>query len=153
MNFRLINGLLACSLLFSANGYAAVKIVECEDENGNRSFQKTCPPGFTEVGSKKFSTGSGSAGDGAQSSSDIQVTMYMIPDCESCDVVREFLQTRNISVTEKDVSEDIELQKELSDLAGSLQVPTTVIGEEKLTGFSRSNFISALKKAGYQEES
>lgn len=136
--------------LYSIHAFAAVKIVECEDEAGNRSFQTTCPPGHTQLSEKKIKTGSDT--DKAKSkASNINATLYVIPDCEACDEIKEFLDNRNISYTEKNVNEDIELQKELTDLTGSLKVPTTVIGDEVLTGYSRSKFMDLLKKAGYEE--
>lgn len=153
MNSVITNIALMVTLLFPLQAMAAVKIVECQDDDGNRTFQKTCPPGTTEVGAKQFSTGSGSAGAGAGQSVNIQATLYVIPDCEACEEVKEFLGSRNIPVTEKNVSDDIQLQNELTELTGALQVPTTVIGEEILTGYSRSNFLQALKKAGYEEDS
>lgn len=151
MNSVITKSALMISLLFSLQAMAAVKIVECEDDEGNRTFQKTCPPGTTEVGAKQFSTGSGSAGAGQET--DIQATLYLIPDCEACEEVKEFLGSRNIPITEKNVSDDLQLQNELTELTGALQVPTTIIGEEILTGYSRTNFLQALKKAGYEEES
>ncbi len=129
---------------------AAVKIVECEDEEGNRSFQKVCPTGSTIVSEKKVSTGVSS--DTSSKAVNIQATIYLVPDCDACDEVKEFLSTRNISITEKNVKDDIELQAELSKLAGALKVPTTIIGEEILSGYSRNSFMEALKTAGYIEE-
>lgn len=136
--------------IYSINSFAAVKIVECEDEAGNRSYQKSCPPGFTQLSEKKIKTGNNN--DKSKSSpSNISATLYVIPDCEACDEIKEFLTNRNISYIEKNVNEDIELQKELTDLTGSLKVPTTVVGDEVLTGYSRSKFMDLLKQAGYEE--
>lgn len=142
---------LLFSFLLGVNAHAAVKIVECEDEQGNRSFQKTCPPGSTQISEKQFKTGTSSDED-SNNNINISATLYLIPDCESCEEVKEFLDARNISYTEKDVSDDLELQKELTDLSGSLKVPTTVIGDEILTGYSRSNFMAALENEGFSAE-
>lgn len=135
----------------SINSFAAVKVVECEDELGNRSFQKVCPPESTQVGEKKLTTGADSESKSGNASN-IQATLYVIPDCEACDEIREFLGSRNISITEKNVNDNLELQKELTALSGSLKVPTTVIGEEILTGYSRSKFLSVLEAAGYKDK-
>jgi glutaredoxin len=144
----LISALFALSTL---NSFAAVNIVECEDEEGNRSFQKNCPPGSTQVGEKKLKTGASS--DKNSRNVNIQATLYMIPDCEACDEIREFLGARNIPITEKNANDSIEIQNELTELTGALKVPTTIIGEEVLTGYSRSKFISALEAAGYKDDS
>jgi hypothetical protein len=103
------------SLIFSLttlSGIAAVNIVECEDNSGNRSFQKTCPPGSSVVGEKKLSTGK-KEGNNEKSTLDINVTLYSVPDCDTCDEVREFFQNRNVSITEKDVNSNINYQTEL----------------------------------------
>jgi len=138
--------------IYSINSFAAVKIVECEDELGNRSYQKSCPPGYTQLSEKKINTRNNSDNSKNQST-DIKATLYVIPDCEACDEIKEFLNNRKISFTEKNVNENIELQKELTDLTGSLKVPTTIIGDEILTGYSRSKFLNALKEMGYKEDS
>ncbi len=137
-------------IAFSLQVFAVVKVVECEDEAGNRSFQKTCPPDSTMVGEKKLNTGVSS--DASSKSVDIKATIYLIPDCDTCDEVKEFLSSRNITITEKNVNENIELQNELTELTGALKVPTTVIGSEVMTGYSRSKFLSVLEAAGYKDE-
>ncbi len=143
--------LLVSSLVF-LNVHSAVNIVECEDEEGNRSFQKVCPPGFTKVGEKKLATGTSSKETKSDNVS-IHATLYMIPDCEACDEIREFLGARNIPITEKNANDDIEIQNELTELSGALKVPTTVIGADVITGYSRSKFLSALEAAGYKDDS
>lgn len=141
-------GTLSLTLFTLSSVHAAVNIVECEDEDGNRSFQKVCPAGSSIVSEKKINIRGGSA---PSKSSDIQAIIYVVPDCDTCSEVKEFLSNRNISITEKNVKEDIKLQKELTDLAGSLKVPTTVIGDETLSGYVRKDFINALKTVGYKE--
>jgi len=129
---------------FSLQGYSAVKVVECEDERGGKSFQKTCPPGSTQVGSKKFSTGSsGSDND----YSNIKATLYFIPNCDTCDEVREFLNANGVSFDEKNANETVEIQEELTKISGGLSIPTTVIGAEVIIGYIRSEFEAALDKA------
>ncbi len=142
-------GIVSLALFSLVNVQAAVKIVECEDEEGNRSFHKTCPPSSTMIGEKKLSTGVSSDNTNKVN---IEAILYTIPDCEACEEIKEFLGARNIPITEKNVSDNIELQNELTDLTGALKVPTTVIGEEVLTGYSRSKFLSILKAAGYKDK-
>ena len=48
-----------CVCTFSVN--SAVDIVVCEDDEGNKTFQKACPPGTFVVGEKKFSVGKDSS--------------------------------------------------------------------------------------------
>ena len=142
-------------LLISFNGISAVKIMECVDENGEKSFQKSCPPGTTAVNEKRISTGSKAASENKpvtfKSKSNVTATMYSIPTCSPCNAVRELLQIKNISLTEINVEGDVNKQTELTELNGSLNVPITLIGDKKLSGYNRSELISALKAAGWSD--
>jgi glutaredoxin len=138
---------------------AAVKVVECEDEQGNRSFQSACPPGSILVDEKKIPTGDipppplvRKSETDESGGANINATLYYIPECGPCDEVREFFQLRQVSITEKNVNENIEVQNELKELRGSLKVPATVIGEKVITGYNRSELIAALEAAGYKEK-
>lgn len=137
-------------LFITTNSFSAVKVVECKDEQGNRSFQQNCPPGSTQVGEKEIHTGANSKKE--SENANISAILYVIPDCEACIEIREFLGDRHIPITEKNVNDDIKVQKELTDLTGKLEVPTTVIGKEVITGYSRTKFMDALKAAGYIEK-
>jgi len=135
-------------IAFSMQGFSAVKVVECEDERGGRSFQKACPPGSTQVSSKRISTGESSE---EANRPDIKATLYVIPDCEECDEAREFLQMRNISFEEKNALESKENLNELKEFSVDLQVPVTVINNEVIIGYKRSEIEELLAKAGSGE--
>lgn len=147
---RKIAVLFAVAFLFFSPPLLAVSIVECEDQEGNRSFQKSCPPGYTELNRKSFyvkgapgdrSTGEPAAGLGMGQSA----TLYMIPACDTCEEAREFLEANGVSVTEIDVSNDYEAQAEFEALAGELKVPVTVIDGQLIRGYSRAEFRAALE--------
>ena len=147
---RKIDALFAVAFLFFSPPLLAVSIVECEDQEGNRSFQKSCPPGYTELNRKDFyvkgapgdrSTGEPAAGLGMGQSA----TLYMIPACDTCEEAREFLEANGVSVTEIDVSNDYEAQAEFEALAGELKVPVTVIDGQLIRGYSRAEFRAALE--------
>ena len=53
MNQIKLTALLFVFFLIPIN-VSAVEINECEDEEGNRSFQKKCPVGTTSVNKKKL---------------------------------------------------------------------------------------------------
>lgn len=135
-----------CTILtmFCVPGVVAVSIVECEDPQGERSFHKKCPPGTIKVSVKKVSLGKSS--DSKNGIANIKAVLYSVPNCDTCDEVKEFLQARNISFEEKDVGQDVDLQKELSDLVGALKVPTVVLGGEPITGYNRTKMLSVLEK-------
>lgn len=135
---------------------SAVNIVECEDEEGNKSFQKVCPPGSTLVNQKRITTGSKAAAENkpvtfSTSNSSVSATMYSIPECSPCDAVRELLQVKKISLNEINIEGDIIKQAELTKLNGSLNVPITLIGDKKLAGYNRTEILSALKAAGWED--
>jgi len=98
--------ILICMLCQSA--FSAVDIVLCEDSDGNQSFQKRCPPGTQLVEKKKISVGKDASRE--ISLSNLNVVLYSIPDCVTCEEVAIYLKSRDISYSEKDVSKDIELQ-------------------------------------------
>ena len=140
--------LFAVAFLFFSRPLFAVSIVECEDQEGNRSFQKSCPPGYTELNRKRFYV-KGAPGDRPGESAAAlgmgqSATLYMIPACDTCEEAREFLEDNGVSVTEIDVSNDREVQVEFEALAGELKVPVTVIDGKLLRGYSRAEFRAAL---------
>lgn len=140
--------LFAVAFLFFSRPLLAVSIVECEDQEGNRSFQKSCPPGYTELNRKSFYV-KGAPGDrpgepAAALGTGQSATLYMIPACDSCEEAREFLEDNGVSVTEIDVSNDRAVQAEFEALAGELRVPVTVIDGQLIRGYSRAEFRAAL---------
>jgi len=145
--------LILCCVLF-APVLPGVTIVECEDSDGERIFQNTCPPGTTRVGSRELQLGTAQGGQSAEAADgrSINATLYLVPDCGPCLDVQEYLQDRNISITTKDASRNFEIQNEIRELIGDLQVPVVIIGEKTLTGYNRSELGEALAAAGYREE-
>ncbi len=138
---------LAGFCLFSTNIWA-VKVYECEDELGNRSFEQQCPPGTTSVKEKNYSTTASRSVSGQSKLAPL--VLYFIPDCDVCDQVKEFLKVRNISLTEKNIKDNGVLQQELkSKTGGDLRVPVLLIGEKVISGYDRTSLTSALTAAGY----
>lgn len=129
----------------------AVTVYECEDAQGNRTFQDICPPGTTPVQEKQFYTGSKKAKELEAVRSQYPVTLYSTPTCDACDLVRSYLQNRGVPFTEKDVSNNAELQQELLSKSGGLTVPTTFIGDSFVAGYNKANLKSELDNAGYPE--
>ena len=109
--------------------------VFCEDDTGNQSFQKACPPGTHLVEKKKISVGKDTSKQ--VNLSKLNVVLYTIPECTTCEEVAIYLKSRDIPFNEKDVSKDIQLQQELTKKTGKLSVPVTVIGEEVVSGYNR----------------
>ena len=127
----------------------SVEILQCEDSQGNKSFATICPPGTKQINKKNYSTGTPDSGN---SSPSLSATLYVVPNCDSCDQVKEFLEVRNIPVTEKNVSGNADLQKELKDkTGGTLRVPVLVIGDKVVKGYNRTTLLATLAAAGYKE--
>jgi len=139
--------ILAGFCILSTNAFA-VKVYECEDELGNRSFQQQCPPGTTAVKEKNYSTRGSSPASGQSKLAPL--VLYLVPDCDVCDQVKEFLSVRNISLTEKNIKDNGALQQELKGkTGGDLRVPVLLIGDKAISGYDRSSLTSALTTAGY----
>lgn len=138
--------------IYQLPSMAAVKIVECEDEQGARSFQRNCPPGSKMVGERNYSTGANSGSTTDRKTGNISATLYLIPNCDVCQDVKDFLSARNIPVSEKNVKDNFELQEELKEkTGGDLQVPVVVIGTDVIKGYQRNTLLKALQDAGYSE--
>jgi glutaredoxin len=125
----------------------AADVFQCEDDKGNRTFESHCPPGTKPVDQRSYSADGGPAPESARAT----VTVYLVPNCDSCDQVKEFLSVRNIRPIEKNVADDIKLQEELKSRAGDLRVPVTIIGDRVINGYNRSEMLAALESGGYGE--
>ena len=132
---------------------SAITVVECVDVDGNSSFRDKCPVGMEVKGTKKL-PGKRAAVEAAPTAEDAMrdfpVVLFTTPDCEACELVRDQLNGRDIPYTEKDATNDREIQGKLAAITGGvLVVPTVTVGEQKFTGYSRNDLKSALTDAGY----
>lgn len=143
---------LAAALLLAAQSWPVlgVSIHKCEDEQGNITYQDRCPPGTTAVESKNYRVMGENEDSGASPSGPLK--LYVVPDCDSCAEVEEFLAARDIPVNKVDVKDNVELQEELKEIAGELSVPALVINDDVIMGYDRNALIDALSGAGYQSE-
>lgn len=129
----------------------AVDIYQCQDSQGHRTFEAHCPPGTKPVSQKNYRTGEPKTpAENNGNNQSLSGVLYVVPDCSSCDQVKDFLKLRHISYTEKNVKNDVKLQAELKKISGELRVPTLVIGKQVVTGSSRDELLKALAKAGYK---
>ena len=143
--------ILSLSLSTLSTSVWSVNVYECEDEQGNRTFQDRCPPGTKRIDKKQYSTRVADSDSTQQNLGPL--TLYLVPNCDTCEQVKEFLDIRNISFTEKDVNENVKLQEELKEKNnGDLRVPLLLIGDKAISGYNRSTLISALEEAGYTKE-
>ncbi|MBX2868939.1 MAG: glutaredoxin family protein [Acidiferrobacterales bacterium] len=133
---------------------SAATLYKWVDADGNVVYQDTPPPGNVEF---EESTVDGVAPSiptdtGLQieeAALENPVSLYTVPVCDSCDLVRLFLEKNAIPFAEKNVRNNQSTQAELQSVSGQLSVPTLTIGSTVLDGFSRRAISDALKKAGF----
>ena len=147
------NSLKIIVLGLSAFSVHAVTIQECVGENNERVFQKICPPGMTTVETLELKTGKPSKS--TQEPSDVDITIYTVPKCDSCAVMRNVLEIYGAKFTEVNIENNVELQNELNEkigAGGSLKVPTVIFGEKQIIGLNKASLISELEGAGFKEK-
>jgi glutaredoxin len=129
----------------------AVTVLQCEDEHGNRSFESACPPGTKEVGARDYPGVAAPAAAEEEEEAPPEITLYLVPECEACTQIREFLDLRQLPYTVKDVKDDAVLQQELKKRSGELRAPTVMVGEKAVVGYNRTALIATLQEAGHIE--
>lgn len=134
-------------VIFFSPSYA-VKVHQCKDAEGNITFQDICPPGTSSISEKQYGSQQSSE---EPESADISATVYLVPDCDTCEEIKDFLQLRKIPFTTKNVNDSLEVQNELKEKTGELKVPVTIIGENAIVGYDRQRLLAALQNAGYVE--
>ncbi len=127
-------------------------VVECVDAEGNTSFRRQCPPDMKKIGEYKLVGVKPKAGptleDIAQGA---PIVFYSVPECDACDLVRNRLKARGLPFTETDVQDNAEAQTAMRAATGGLTVPSVMIGEKVLSGYSSEALNAALTEAGYPE--
>jgi len=126
------------------------------DEYGNVTYQDTPPPNSVEYEEQDFADPATEpapgGGVGQQLNDAIErnpVTLYSIPQCDACDLVRLFLENHSVPFAEKDIQGNLSSQQELQSVSGQLTVPTILVGSDVVDGYSRSGIRKALTDNGY----
>ena len=151
----LTNSLGILILSLSTIQVHAVTIQECVDDNtGEKSFQKNCPPGTTSANTVKLQTGKPSNPLELGPSS-VDITLYAVPDCEACDVARQTLKNYSAAFTEVNIDGSDELQNKLKATIGGVgrvTVPVVIFGEKQIVGYDKATLISELEAAGFKDK-
>ena len=79
------------------------------------------------------------------------ITLFSVPVCDACDLVRNILQRHDLPFTEKDANNDPAIQNELIKLSGQLSVPLLSVGKKVIYGYNSLAIENELTKAGYLE--
>lgn len=146
----IVVGLVASLATVAATGATLYKWV---DENGNVTYQDQPPPQGT-VAEEKPLPSAVEAGESTSQTSGLDPSLprpmiFVVPECEPCELVRAFLRERGIDFAERDASEDPTAQRQLERRAGSLKVPTLLVGSETVQGYDPDAIEAALQQAGY----
>ena len=124
------------------------------DEQGNVTYQDQPPPG-QEDSAAPFAEDSEFAAELAAEktrrsiTSSVPVTLYSVPVCDACDMVRLLLERNGVPYTEMDAGEDAAAQKEIKALTGQLSVPVLTVGDTVVSGYSSTGIEAQLVDAGY----
>ena len=124
------------------------------DEQGNVTYQDQPPPG-QEDSAAPFAEDSEFAAELAAEktrrsiTSSVPVTLYSVPVCDACDMVRLLLERNGVPYTEMDAGEDAAVQKEIKALTGQLSVPVLTVGDTVVSGYSSTGIEAQLVDAGY----
>jgi glutaredoxin len=134
------------------------------DEDGNVTYQDSPPPNGSNFEEQVYSDSEDSTdseGDFSDNGDDSDqqslneiadehpVSFYSVERCDSCDLVRLFLENNDIPFVEKDIRTNVTLQQELQSRSGDLQVPTVIVGDKVVDGYSKSALRDALEEKGY----
>lgn len=149
----LIPGLAVWLATSSMAASAATTVLQCEDADGNHTFQERCPPGAKAVIIKQIQTGSrNSTAILDMLQEEKPVVLFRVANCEACDRVRSYLRCRGVPFAEKDVSNNAAVQEELMTKTGELSVPVITIGDEVVDGYSDADLKHHLDAAGYPDQ-
>lgn len=145
-------GITIAAALLSAPAFGT-KLFRIVDEDGNVSYQDREPDsGTAKVERREVRDGASSHLDASEPSTATgPVTLYVVPDCVTCDYVRGLLEQREVPFKTVDVGTDVAAQEALKKRAGDLSVPVLMIGNRVLKGYVEPILKAELDKAGYTE--
>jgi glutaredoxin len=155
MNVRkMMLGSVGVAIAMIASSLSAQNVYRWTDANGRVQYSdQPPPPGAKDASERNVRGSSIQNNDVSLASSDAQkknpVVLYTSECGESCDQAKGYLNKRGIPHTVVDPTRSAELNKRFKDETGSNSLPVLKIGERKLTGWSESNWASALDTAGY----
>jgi len=130
----------------SAQGQNLYKWV---DEDGNITYQDSPPPGASDDAKPYAEDAEVAAERSDAAGPDVSVTLYSVPVCDACDLVRNLLEKNGIPFEERDAGSSVSVQNELMELAGQLSVPMLAIGDGLVSGYSSNAITTALSSAGF----
>ncbi len=73
-----------------------------------------------------------------------KVTMYTTPTCGFCHMAKDYFNSNGVKFEQKDVTEDMDAQKEMIQKSQQMGVPVIDIDGKIIVGFDRPNIDKAL---------
>lgn len=77
-----------------------------------------------------------------------QITIYTTPTCGFCHMAKEYFKSKDVEYSEKDVTTDVEAQKEMIDKSQQMGVPVIDMGGKIVVGFDRPRIEAILREKG-----
>ncbi|HXZ48555.1 MAG TPA: glutaredoxin family protein [Usitatibacter sp.] len=151
MHSRLIAGAL---LLAAFAAHAQTNVYRWVDKEGKVHFSDTPPPeeakdvsqkrmgGYVEESQLPYAT--------QMAMKSNPVVLFTAKGCGTpCDRGRELLSNRGVPFSERNAQASTADMDALRKLAGDLEVPLLLVGENKVKGFDEDSWNSALDAGGY----
>ena len=66
------------------------------------------------------------------------ILLFTQPGCFSCELMRIYLEARELAFEERDISRDLEARRTMSETYGSNETPTMLLDGEVIIGFDPS---------------
>lgn len=147
--------LILGAALFSGT-LSAANLYKWVDADGNVTYQDSPPPSNVEFEAKEYTDPDevevaepDSALEMEDAARENPVSLYTVPACDVCDLVRLFLESKQVPFVEKNVQSSIPLQQELQSRTGDLSVPTLLVGDKSIDGYSKSAIVDLLQSKGF----
>ena len=145
--------LLIVAAVLAVSTAQAEKLYKWVGKDGTVSYQDKPPSADVGTVQEKelasSSKKSAVSGDAADPALKFPVVIYTVPKCDSCNMVRTYLKKRHIPFAEKNVDNNLALQKEMKEKLGDITVPTITIGSKIMKGYLESLLEGELDQAGY----
>jgi glutaredoxin len=149
---RMATGFIGAALMCLAAAAAAAGAYKWVDENGKIHYSDAPPPDnarMVEETNVPVRPVTDQGPDVSQIAAAHPVALYVIPDCQTCDLVREYLTRRGVPFAETNVENDPQAQAAMKERVGALAVPTIIVGEKVMKGYVESLLEGELDAAGY----
>ncbi len=75
------------------------------------------------------------------------ILFFTQPGCLSCELMRVYLEAREVTFEEHDISVDFEARRTMLDTYDSEETPTIVVDDEVITGFDPTRLDQLLDPA------